>query len=104
MTVSPMARHRPDLFGNVISWVGSFANIRGGQHFPWLVRNTPRKETIRRVFLQDGTADADNNNGDQVSLERSDQLPLHCAINPPHFSHSRTLNTCRPALGYSIVW
>jgi len=53
---------RPELFGNVISHVGSFANIRGGHHLPWLIRNTPRKP-IRRVFLQDGTADADNNNG-----------------------------------------
>jgi len=51
-----VAWYRPDLFANVISHVGSFANIRGGHHYPWLIRNTKRKP-IRRVYLQDGTAD-----------------------------------------------
>jgi enterochelin esterase family protein len=36
----------------VISWIGSFTNIRGGHNYPWLVRNAPRKPL--RVFLQDG--------------------------------------------------
>ena len=46
---------RPDLFGCVISHVGSFTNIRGGHHYPWLVRNTKRKPI--KVFLQDGEGD-----------------------------------------------
>jgi enterochelin esterase family protein len=57
-----VAWHRPDLFLRVISHIGSFANIRGGHHLPWIVRNEPRREGLR-VFLQDGYADADNNNG-----------------------------------------
>ena len=38
-----MAWFRPDLFGAVISHIGSYVNIRGGHNFPWLVRNTTRK-------------------------------------------------------------
>lgn len=56
-----MAWFRPDLFGVVISHIGSFVNIRGGHNIPWIVRNTQRK-TIR-VFLQDGRHDLNNQHG-----------------------------------------
>ena len=39
----------------------SYVNIRGGDNFPWLVRNTPRKPL--RVFLQSGENDLDNTHG-----------------------------------------
>jgi enterochelin esterase-like enzyme len=53
---------RPDLFGRVCSQIGSFTNIRGGDAYPNLIRNTPRKPI--KVFLADGTNDLINRAGD----------------------------------------
>jgi len=53
-----VAWQRPDLFSKVLSHVGSFTNIRGGDVYPGLVRKTKRKPI--RVFLQDGSGDLDN--------------------------------------------
>jgi enterochelin esterase family protein len=53
-----VAWQRPDLFSKVLSHVGSFTNIRGGDVYPGLVRKTPKKNI--RVFLQDGSRDLDN--------------------------------------------
>jgi enterochelin esterase family protein len=51
------AWYRPDAFGRVLSHCGSFTAIRGGHHYPYLIRSTPRKPI--RVWLQSGAADAD---------------------------------------------
>ena len=51
------AWHRPDVFGRVISHIGSYVNIRGGHNYPYLVRSTERKPI--RVFMQSGARDAD---------------------------------------------
>jgi enterochelin esterase-like enzyme len=56
-----VAWERPDLFSKVLSHVGSFTNIRGGDVYPGRIRKTPRKPI--RVFLQDGSADLDNEHG-----------------------------------------
>ena len=53
--------HRPDQFGLCISHIGSFVNIRGASNFPWIIRNTHKKNI--RVFLQSGELDIDNNHG-----------------------------------------
>ncbi len=58
------AWERPDLFRKVLSHVGSFTNIRGGYHYPFLLRKTPPKPL--RVFLQDGKHDLDNEHGNWV--------------------------------------
>jgi enterochelin esterase family protein len=55
------AWERPDLFGKVLSHVGSFTNIRGGDVYPGLIRKTEHKPI--RVFLQDGSGDLDNLHG-----------------------------------------
>ncbi|MBY0513243.1 MAG: esterase family protein [Gemmataceae bacterium] len=55
------AWERPDLFSKVLSHVGSFTNIRGGDVYPGLIRKTERKPL--RVFLQDGSNDLDNLHG-----------------------------------------
>src|SRR5205814_2722004 len=55
------AWERPDLFSKVLSHVGSFTNIRGGDVYPGLVRKTERKPI--HVFLQDGSGDLDNQFG-----------------------------------------
>ena len=53
-----VAWERPDLFSKVLSHVGSFTNIRGGDVYPGLIRKTEHKPI--RVFLQDGSNDLDN--------------------------------------------
>jgi enterochelin esterase family protein len=53
-----VAWERPDLFSKVLSHVGSFTNIRGGDVYPGLIRKSEAKPI--RVFLQDGSADLDN--------------------------------------------
>ncbi len=55
------AWERPDLFSKVLSHVGSFTNIRGGDVYPGLIRKTEKKPI--RVFLQDGSNDLDNLHG-----------------------------------------
>jgi enterochelin esterase-like enzyme len=56
-----VAWERPDLFSKVLSHVGSFTNIRGGDVYPGRIRKTPHKPI--RVFLQDGSHDLDNEHG-----------------------------------------
>jgi enterochelin esterase-like enzyme len=56
-----VAWERPDLFAKVLSHVGSFTNIRGGDRYPGIIRKTPSKPI--RIFLQDGNADLDNEHG-----------------------------------------
>ena len=62
------AWERPNEFSKVLSWIGSFTNIahgkttrEGGHNYEALVRKTPKKPI--RVFLQDGSNDLDNANG-----------------------------------------
>ena len=55
------AWERPDLFSKVLSHVGSFTNIRGGDVYPGRIRKTPMKPI--RLFLQDGCGDLDNEHG-----------------------------------------
>lgn len=56
-----VAWQRPDLFSKVLSHVGSFTNIRGGDAYPGIIRKTDRKPI--RVFLQAGKNDLDNQHG-----------------------------------------
>jgi enterochelin esterase-like enzyme len=53
-----VAWQRPDLFRKVLSHVGSFTNIRGGDVYPGIIRKTELRPI--RVFLQDGSHDLDN--------------------------------------------
>jgi enterochelin esterase-like enzyme len=66
-----VAWRRPDLFNKVLSHVGSFTNIRGGDVYPGLVRRTLRNPKPIRVFLQDGENDLDNEFGSWPLANRS---------------------------------
>jgi enterochelin esterase family protein len=46
---------RPDRFRRVLSFLGSFAQLEGGNRYPELIQATPRKPL--RVFLQAATRD-----------------------------------------------
>lgn len=49
------AWHRPDAFRRVLSFIGSYTGLRGGNQYPSLIRKTEHKPL--RVYLQDGTND-----------------------------------------------
>ena len=56
-----VAWERPDQFHKVLSYVGSFTNIRGGHAYPSMIRKIEKKPL--KVFLQDGENDLDNLHG-----------------------------------------
>jgi enterochelin esterase family protein len=68
-----VAWHRPDVFRNVISGIGSYTSIGyrpardgqpmvpGGDLYPTLIRKNPIKPI--RIFLQDGSNDLNNEHG-----------------------------------------
>ena len=70
-----VAFERPDLFRKVLSHVGSFTDIRGGDHYPSLVRQTKENPKPIRVFLQAGEHDLDNRHGhwwlSNLSMEKA---------------------------------
>ncbi|MDB6074591.1 MAG: gnl 3 [Verrucomicrobiaceae bacterium] len=53
-----VAWERPDQFRKVFSTIGSFTDIRGGNAYQAIIRETERKPI--RIFLQDSTGDLDN--------------------------------------------
>jgi enterochelin esterase family protein len=55
------AWQRPDQFGKVMSHIGSFTNIRGGDVYPALIRKTEPKPI--RVYLEEVGGDLDNVHG-----------------------------------------
>jgi enterochelin esterase-like enzyme len=56
-----VAWERPDLFSKVLSHVGSFTNIRGGDRYPGMIRKEAKKNI--RICFQDGDNDLDNQAG-----------------------------------------
>ena len=58
-----VAWEKPASFSKVISFIGSFTNIRGGYVYPGLIRQTKAAPKPIRVFLQDGSNDLDNLHG-----------------------------------------
>lgn len=65
-----VAWQRPDAFRKVVSWIGSFVNLAGGEsgiagghNYPPMIRRTQGSPKPIRVFLQDGANDLDNRFG-----------------------------------------
>jgi enterochelin esterase-like enzyme len=56
-----VAWQKPDRYRKVVSFIGSFTNIRGGDVYPGIIRKAEVKPL--RVFLQDGVGDLDNSHG-----------------------------------------
>ena len=50
-----VAWFRPDAFRRVLSFVGSYANLRGGDAYPWMIRKIEPKPI--RVLIQSGKQD-----------------------------------------------
>lgn len=69
-----VAWNRPEAFGNVVSFIGSYTSIGyhpatattpltvGGDTYPGLIRKNPIRQL--RLFFQDGSNDLDNEHGD----------------------------------------
>ncbi len=69
-----VAWERPDAFRKVLSTIGSFVNLRGGDAYPSLIRKTERKPI--RVFQQDSSGDLDNPFGHWPTANKQ----LHAAL------------------------
>jgi enterochelin esterase-like enzyme len=52
------AWERPDYFHKVLSHIGSFTNIRGGDSYPGIIRKSAKKDI--KIFMQDGSTDLNN--------------------------------------------
>lgn len=59
-----VAWNRPDQFRRVISWIGSYTNLRGAESYPDQIRKTEPKPI--RIFMQDGKRDLNNYAGSWV--------------------------------------
>src|SRR5262249_2330187 len=56
------AWERPDSFSRVFSAIGTYVGLRGGDHYPGLIRRFEPKPI--RIFLQDGSSDLNIYGGD----------------------------------------
>jgi hypothetical protein len=49
-------------FHKVLSQIGSYTNIRGGNNYPSIIRKHKKKDI--KIFMQDGSNDLNNEHGD----------------------------------------
>lgn len=68
------AWNRPDAFRRVLSYIGSYVNLRGGNQYPDLIRHTEPKPL--KIFLQDGTNDLNIYSGNWYLANKSMQSAL----------------------------
>jgi enterochelin esterase family protein len=55
------AWEHPEYFHKVLSQIGSYTNIRGGNNYPSIIRKHKKKDI--KIFMQDGTNDLNNEHG-----------------------------------------
>lgn len=55
------AWEHPEYFSKVLSHIGSYTNIRGGNNYPSIIRKHKKKDI--KIFMQDGTNDLNNEHG-----------------------------------------
>ena len=56
------AWEHPEYFHKVLSQIGSYTNIRGGNNYPSVIRKHKKKDI--KIFMQDGSNDLNNEHGD----------------------------------------
>ena len=56
------AWEHPEYFHKVLSQIGSYTNIRGGNDYPSIIRKHKKKDI--KIFMQDGSNDLNNEHGD----------------------------------------
>lgn len=57
------AWERPDSFRRVVTYIGTFVNIRHGDQYPGIIRKTSAIGRPIRVFMEEGDNDLDNLHG-----------------------------------------
>jgi enterochelin esterase-like enzyme len=82
-----VAWFRPDQFGKVFTTVGSFTNIRGGNAYPEMVRNSERKPI--RFFQQDGENDITNQFGSWFEANKA----MAAALKEKGYDHKFVIGT-----------
>jgi enterochelin esterase family protein len=60
------AWERPDSFRRVVTYIGTFVNIRHGDQYPGIIRKTSSIGRPLRVFIEDGDNDLNNLHGNWV--------------------------------------
>ncbi len=73
-----VAFNHPDWFSKVLSDVGSFTAIRGGDAYPQIIRDAPAKPL--RVHMQDGTHDNRNPDSPQRDWYLQNRLVLEALV------------------------
>jgi hypothetical protein len=103
------ARHRPDAFGNVISMIGSYTSIGyapatadhplipGGDLYPGMIRKSPIRRL--RIFLQDGSADLDNEHGNWFLANQQMLAALDWAN-----AHADAIRDSGPRYDVAHIW
>lgn len=94
-----VAWERPDQFRKVLSTIGSFTNIRGGNKYPELVRSSEKKPI--RVFMQDGANDLNNQFGSWPEANKA----MSAALTEKGYDHKFVFGegTHNPKHGASIL-
>lgn len=99
------AWERPDKFHKVLSWVGTFVDIRGGNVYPYLLRITEPKPI--RVYLLDGVNDLDNKFGNWPLANRMMEASLKFMHYDYHMKWTECFHGSRgmaPELPEALRW
>ena len=104
-----VAWHRPDAFRNVVSMIGSYTSIGyapatadhplipGGDLYPGMIRKSPIRPI--RIFLQDGSADLDNEHGNWFLANQQMLAALNWAN-----AHADQIHAPGPRYDVAHVW
>ena len=90
-----VAWERPDKFGKVLSWVGTFVDIRGANAYPSLIRKTEPKPI--RAYLLAGENDLDNQFGNWPLANQQMQKALEFMGYDYHFHYGKCFHGSRHA-------
>lgn len=82
-----VAWQRPDAFRKVLSHIGSFTNIRGGDAYPGIIRKADKRPL--RIYLQDGSNDLDNQHGNWSLANRQMAAALAFRDYDYHFEYGQ---------------
>jgi enterochelin esterase family protein len=82
-----VAWHRPDRFRRVVSFLGSFAQMPGGNPYPAAIRDEPAKPL--RIFMQAGTRDLNWNEPERNWF--SNNLKVAAALAEAGYDHRLVL-------------
>jgi enterochelin esterase family protein len=66
-----VAWERPDSFHKVVTYIGTYVNIRNGDQYPGIIRKTSSIGRPLRIWAADGDNDLDNNHGNWPLANRA---------------------------------